>query len=255
MLTIAHRLCKTLLVTWIGLAPMLAGTSPTPPANAASTITVTTTADEFGSGSGCSLREAIHAANTDAAFGGCPAGSGTDTIVLQSRATYTLRVQDNAEYGSNGLPVIRSSVVVQGQGAVIERDESAPRFRLFHVATSGNLTLRQVVLRNGFAQGGHGGNGGSGAGHGGGGGAGFGGAVMALGSLTIEQSTLVGNQAVGGNGGLGGRFGAGNGGGGSGGLGGSGGPGGLAGGGGGGGPAVMEGVATTKAVQAVAARA
>ena len=32
--------------------------------------------DENGGGAACSLREAILAANTDAAFGGCPAGGG-----------------------------------------------------------------------------------------------------------------------------------------------------------------------------------
>jgi len=50
---------------------------------AASTINVTTTLDEYRSGSLCSLREAVQAANTNLAFGGCPAGSGPfDTINL-----------------------------------------------------------------------------------------------------------------------------------------------------------------------------
>lgn len=53
------------------------------PGTVDTTFAVTTTVDEFGViGSGCSLREAIQSANTDAAFGGCPAGSGDDTITL-----------------------------------------------------------------------------------------------------------------------------------------------------------------------------
>src|SRR4029079_17846273 len=54
-------------------------------AAAAATIDVTTRNDEFGSTvSLCSLRGAVQAANTNAAFGGCPAGSasGFDVINL-----------------------------------------------------------------------------------------------------------------------------------------------------------------------------
>ena len=58
-------------------------------ANAA-TINVTTFNDTFNPEDGlCSLREAVIAANQDVAYGGCTAGSGDDTIVLQA-GTYTL---------------------------------------------------------------------------------------------------------------------------------------------------------------------
>jgi CSLREA domain-containing protein len=56
------------------------------------TINVTTFLDEYtdpGPGTGCSLREAITAANSDATYGGCSAGAGTDTIMLPA-GTYTL---------------------------------------------------------------------------------------------------------------------------------------------------------------------
>ena len=39
------------------------------------TITVTTTVDENGTGSACSLREAVQAVISKAAYGGCAAGS------------------------------------------------------------------------------------------------------------------------------------------------------------------------------------
>ncbi len=53
----------------------------------AAAIDVTTNADEFdtsGTGIGCALREAVQAANTDAASGGCPGGNGADTIRLKA---------------------------------------------------------------------------------------------------------------------------------------------------------------------------
>ena len=54
-------------------------------------IDVDTVADEYGTGAGCSLREAVQAANDDVAFGGCTAGSGpADAIMLDPGAVYTL---------------------------------------------------------------------------------------------------------------------------------------------------------------------
>ena len=51
------------------------------PARAAGTITVTTTADEYGAGAACSLREAVRTANDGANFGGC-ALSGTQPFTI-----------------------------------------------------------------------------------------------------------------------------------------------------------------------------
>src|SRR3970282_2551136 len=48
----------------------------------AAAITVNTTDDELNADGDCSLREAITAANTDAAVDACTAGSGADTITL-----------------------------------------------------------------------------------------------------------------------------------------------------------------------------
>jgi uncharacterized protein DUF1566 len=60
----------------------------------AADIIVSSTSGATG-GPGCTLRDAITAANTDAASGGCPAGSGADTIILTAGATYTLTLVDN----------------------------------------------------------------------------------------------------------------------------------------------------------------
>ena len=48
---------------------------------------------------GCSLHDAITAANTDSATGGCPAGAGADTIYLSGDVTL-----------DEELPVIKSVI-------------------------------------------------------------------------------------------------------------------------------------------------
>jgi hypothetical protein len=58
----------------------------------AATIEVETDGDEFGAGGPCALREAIEAARTNHAFGGCPKGSKTkrDTVKLVGDAALTI---------------------------------------------------------------------------------------------------------------------------------------------------------------------
>ncbi len=56
------------------------------------TIVVNTVADQNGSGVECSLREAIIASNTDAAFGGCTAGASVDTITFNLPANSTITI-------------------------------------------------------------------------------------------------------------------------------------------------------------------
>src|SRR5689334_19030365 len=62
----------------------LAAQPPAKPVFAATTITVTTTADEVSNNGQCSLREAILAASRNAPMDTCGTGSSTaaDTIVL-----------------------------------------------------------------------------------------------------------------------------------------------------------------------------
>ncbi len=96
---------------------------------------------------GCSLPDAITAANTDAATGGCPAGAGDDVVKLT--ADVTLTTVDNVASGPNGLPVVSSTLTVDGQGYSIARDAAAPDFRVLHVGGSGDLVLRNANLDNG----------------------------------------------------------------------------------------------------------
>ena len=111
-------------------------------------IAVTATGGEAG-GSECTLRDAIAAANRDAAVGGCPAGSGPDVVALPQGATVLLADVDNDLDGPNGLPSITSAVTVRGSGSVVARDPGAAPFRLFHVEHGGSLRLEDVTLRGG----------------------------------------------------------------------------------------------------------
>ena len=131
------------------------------------------------------------------------------------------------------------SITIEGQGITIDV-ASGQTMRLFEVAPGASLTLQNLTLSGGVAQGG---NGGKNEG-GGGGGAGLGGAIFNDGgTLNLVQSTLTGNLAQGGGGGYGGGGGAGGGGGGLAGNGadGSAGGGGAGGGGAGGTPSLYAG--------------
>jgi len=118
------RRILALILLGIVLGSCLAQALPARAAPAAPSITfsVTTTADEAGAvGSGCSLREAITAANTNAAFGGCPAGSlGADTINLPA-GTYTLSIANagaNEDNNASGDLDINQSLSIYGAGSV-----------------------------------------------------------------------------------------------------------------------------------------
>ena len=100
---------------------LLAGllTATPPRAAHAATITVNTTADENGAGANCSLREAITAANTNAAFGGCAAGSGVDVITLPA-GTYQLTLANvgaNEDNNATGDLDILGPLTISGAGS------------------------------------------------------------------------------------------------------------------------------------------
>ncbi len=113
------------------------------PVFAAGTINVNTFADENNTGDSCSLREAIKAANTDAAFGGCTAGSGTDTITLPM-GTYTLSLGDQ-------LPPVTTDILIDGNESIIQADvdPDTATWRVFEVTGGGDLTLKDLTVRHG----------------------------------------------------------------------------------------------------------
>jgi hypothetical protein len=109
----------------------------------------------------CTLADAIRAANTDTATGGCPAGSGSDVIELTADVTLTTAEEidgtDDHLFGNNGLPTIRSEVTVNGHGRVIQRDPSygcpnadpARNFRILELVNAPSVTLNDVAIKNG----------------------------------------------------------------------------------------------------------
>jgi hypothetical protein len=76
-----------------------------------------------------------------------------DTIDLVSGCIYELTAVDNFTDGSNGLPSIVSTIVINGNGATILRSYASgiPAFRIFHVANNGMLTLNDLTIANGLA--------------------------------------------------------------------------------------------------------
>jgi CSLREA domain-containing protein len=139
------------------------------PSVMAATFTVNTTDDTADASPGdgvcadsagrCSLRAAVMEANA--------LGGGPHTIVLQAGQTYTLsKDTDGAGHrtdsgADNDDLDITSTIIIQGNGAVIQRDPSLPcnldavaeagEFRIFHVQTGGSLTLDALTISNGCA--------------------------------------------------------------------------------------------------------
>ncbi len=107
---------------------------------------------EVGS-NGCSLADAIVAANTDAPQGGCPAGAGADEITLPADADIALGTGFPAPPaftgGLVGLPIVSSEIRILGNGATVRRMSGAADFPLFLVAPAGVLDLRQLTIANG----------------------------------------------------------------------------------------------------------
>src|SRR5262249_44500061 len=153
--------------------------------------------DESALGDGqISLREAIQAANTDTSVDGSVAGSGADTIVFApALATGSIVMNDvlgDADRGFSSF-LITSQITIQGTGQtftqVVNPVMGPLGIRWFAVTGEGQLTLENLTLSGGLAQGG--------SGKTGGGAAGLGGAIYNQGTLTIIGCTLINNQAIG----------------------------------------------------------
>jgi hypothetical protein len=108
------------------------------------TIVVTSTAGTRG-GPECTLRDALTAANDDVPSGGCPAGAGDDTVVL-APAVYALD-EPEGPGGSSALPVITSTLTIEGNGASVR---NIAGLTLFTVVQSATLTLRNLTVQNGI---------------------------------------------------------------------------------------------------------
>ena len=117
----------------------------------ASTIQVTTSSDDPVS-SGCSLRDAITAANSDSVTGGCAAGSGDDTIVVPA-GTYKLTHAGKNEFlnATGDLNILRP-VTISGAGPDRTTIDGNGTDRVFSLGTSaGGSTIQGVTITHGHA--------------------------------------------------------------------------------------------------------
>jgi uncharacterized repeat protein (TIGR01451 family) len=105
------------------------------------------------------------------------ASAGDDVICLGG-GTYTLTAIHNGDdsWTYNGLPIIDSTIIIKGNDSIIERDGSAPAFRILEVASSGYLTLMDTTIQNGLTEG-------------------FGGGINSDGKLLIVNSYFLSNIA------------------------------------------------------------
>lgn len=207
------------------LAALLAMTAFGGAANGA-TIYVTTTDQKISGTGGCSLQEAIWAANLDGSKAihvdtndnvvhidtECelePDGQAHYTIMLSAGELYSMSsiVDDPFNYmGPTATPIILADIVIEAGGSRIEHAPNGINFRAFAVGVwrfasgvpiaqgSGSLTLNNAFIKGFTAKGGNGASGG-------GGGLGAGGAIYVHGGvLKVENSTFQDNGAFGGNG-------------------------------------------------------
>jgi CSLREA domain-containing protein len=139
--------------------------APAAPAHAAGTITVNTTADEYGAGGTCSLREAVRTANDGANFGGCVL-SGTQPFTINLPAgTFQLTIaganNDNNATGDLDILVSGTALVGAGAASTIIRQTTNDRVIDFNptVAASFSGSLSNLRITGGIVGGTFGGGG------------------------------------------------------------------------------------------------
>jgi CSLREA domain-containing protein len=114
----------------------------------AATITVDSSGDEYNNipaSTGCTLREAVQAANTDAAFGGCLAGSGSDVIELQVDVNLAI----DGETSQAGDLDVLEGLIVDGAGGPGGRAHIASDTEDRVFTASADLTLQDLEISGG----------------------------------------------------------------------------------------------------------
>lgn len=178
-----RQLRRKLAVTVTGAALLLALAGLGVRAETDKVITVVNGEVREADNGKCSLIEAISNANNSATgqpFDDCAAGNpaGADTIVLPTDGFFTLTTADNTgDYGSNGLPWIRSTITINGNGSTIRRKSDAPPFRILAVGPIGKLTLDSSTVSGGDLRDYY-----------------YGGGIFNQGLLVIQNSRIVENE-------------------------------------------------------------
>jgi hypothetical protein len=184
---ISYRFLRARWLAMLLLPLAIAG-----PAARGATIYVTTTQERVVGGPGCSLQEAIFAANLQTnlaiedilpdgsdvfARTNCVPGTGNDTIVLPTGGVFYLSapiVDPHSPLGPAATPMVFSHITIEGNGSVLQWVGTGPA-RAFSVAGAsvnlrgggtvsgtGDLTIRNLEIRNFAVKGGYGGDGGGG---------------------------------------------------------------------------------------------
>lgn len=87
---------------------------------------------------GCTLADAIEAANSDAPVGGCPAGEGADTISLSADIKLT-----------EASPRITTEIAIAGNGFTID---GSREFEILRIGEDGKLEVSHLTFTNGFGE-------------------------------------------------------------------------------------------------------
>ena len=77
----------------------------------------------------------------------------SDTLELAQGCIYELSWIEDMTNGNNGLPVIGTDMIINGNGATIQRAENSDHFRIFQVGSKSNLSLNDLTIRKGYADG------------------------------------------------------------------------------------------------------
>ncbi len=171
---------KLLLASLLVLLPIILLFATT--VSAGTTINVNSTLDVINSSDNkCTLREAIIAANTDTASGGvageCPAGSGTDTIIVPA-GTYTLTLAGIEDSALTGDLDITQSVTINGAGVSTIIKQQGTFDRIFEIFSPAQVTLTGMQVQSGNDTSGFGGGG-----------------IRNHGTLTLSNVLLIANQS------------------------------------------------------------
>lgn len=115
-------------------------------------ITVTTSADTIADDGQCSLREAIIAANTNGAYGGCASGGGADTIIFGPAFSSPTMIDltatgANEDAALTGDLDILESLTISGTGALTIDGLNSDR--VFDVRPGASLVVTGLAVRNG----------------------------------------------------------------------------------------------------------
>jgi CSLREA domain-containing protein len=115
----------------------------------ASDITVDTTDDELNSDGDCSLREAVEAANTNAAVDACVAGSSSvaDNVLLPA-GTYSLTgsATDEDNNAEGDLDVLGSVNLVGDSAKTVKIVQGATGGNVIELVSAGTYTIRNLTL-------------------------------------------------------------------------------------------------------------